>query len=133
MGCGCGDRQVAPVKDIYSSFMSGGARRRSLKSKKRRRSTRGARKTQKIEGKYSRKSSKKTNNKRYITGKQTVCHKHVIAYEMGLFKRGKLRSSNKVTVTNPRQAIAISLSVARKKCGPGTKRTSKKRSKSSRH
>ena len=122
MGCGCGDRQVAPVKDTYSSFMSGGARRRSLKSKKRRRSTRS-----------TRKSSKKTNNKRYITGKQTVCHKHVIAYEMGLFKRGKLRSSNKVTVTNPRQAIAISLSVARKKCGPGTKRTSKKRSKSSRH
>jgi hypothetical protein len=35
--------------------------------------------------------------------------------EMHKFKRGKLRSGNKKKVTNPKQAIAIGLSKARKK------------------
>lgn len=41
--------------------------------------------------------------------------KKKVAKVMGEFKRGELKSSSGDTVTNPKQAVAVALSEARKK------------------
>jgi hypothetical protein len=45
-----------------------------------------------------------------------VCKKNIIGQDMRLFKQGKLKQRNKQPVTSRKQAIAIALSMAEKKC-----------------
>ena len=60
-----------------------------------------------------------------MTTKVEKCQRTKVHTVMREFKEGSLKRRNKKTVKNPKEAIAIALSVARKKC---SKRKSKKRS-----
>ena len=44
------------------------------------------------------------------------CRKQIISNDMSIFKKGKLKTSNGAKVTSRKQAIAIAISVADKKC-----------------
>ena len=59
-------------------------------------------------------SKKKSNIRSKI--KQKQCRRKKISIVMGEFKSGKLKMRNKKPVTNPKQAIAIALSVANRYC-----------------
>jgi hypothetical protein len=76
--------------------------------------------------------SKKSYGRR-VSGRKGTCDRRVVQREMRKWKAGKLRSGSGKRVTDQRQAVAIALSSARRKC-PG--RTSKRRTparKGSRH
>ena len=59
-----------------------------------------------------------SNSKKNIkqNTKYEICKKNIIGQDMRLFKQGKLTQRNKQPVTNPKQAIAIALSMAENKC-----------------
>ena len=59
--------------------------------------------------------TKKTKKTKPLT-KYEVCKKNIIGQDMRLFKQGKLKQRNKQPVTSRKQAIAIALSMAEKKC-----------------
>lgn len=65
---------------------------------------------------------------RKMSSKKGSCDQRIIGREMHLFKKGKLKSGNGRKVTNPKQAIAIALSVARTKCKGPSARRSRRRS-----
>ena len=48
--------------------------------------------------------------------KYETCKTNIIGQDMRLFKQGKLKQRNKQPVTSRKQAIAIALSMAEKKC-----------------
>ena len=51
-----------------------------------------------------------------LSRRQKECRSVAIGHEMSLFKSRKLRSSSGQLVRNPKQAIAIAISVANRKC-----------------
>lgn len=59
-------------------------------------------------------SSKKTSSKKSSTRKYSPKASKSVEREMKEFKKGKLKSGSGRKVTNPKQAIAIGLSEARK-------------------
>ena len=82
------------------------------------------------------KSMPRSKSRRRLSTKVKSCQRAVVRKEMHLWKRGKLTiGKSRFKVKNPRQAIAIALSVARSKCG-GPRyipaKSNKKRSKQSR-
>ena len=72
--------------------------------------------------KTSKKRISKTSKKRISKTKKIKksnyenCKKNIVGQDMRLFKQGKLKLRNKQPVTNRKQAIAIALSMAEKKC-----------------
>ena len=58
---------------------------------------------------------KRINYKR-LSNKKRSCVKNKVAFVMKEFKNKSLKSSSGYKVTNPKQGIAIALSIARKKC-----------------
>jgi len=61
--------------------------------------------------------NKKTKNKKAKPKtKYETCKTNIIGQDMRLFKQGKLKQRNKQPVTSRKQAIAIALSMAEKKC-----------------
>lgn len=64
--------------------------------------------------------TKKTKTKQRKTTKPLTkyegCKKNIIGQDMRLFKQGKLKQRNNQPVTSRKQAIAIALSMAEKKC-----------------
>jgi len=64
-------------------------------------------------------SSKKAKTKAKRVSKKTTyenCKTNIIGQDMRLFKQGKLKQRNKSPVKSRKQAIAIALSMAEKKC-----------------
>ena len=59
-----------------------------------------------------------SNSKKNIkqNTKYEICKKNIIGQDMRLFKQGKLKQRNQQPVNNRKQAIAIALSMAEKKC-----------------
>lgn len=70
--------------------------------------------------KYSKKGASKTKKTKIKTKRKTTkyeeCKKNIIGQDLRLFKQGNLKLRNKQPVTNRKQAIAIALSMAEKKC-----------------
>jgi hypothetical protein len=62
------------------------------------------------------KDKKKTDKKKRSISKKEVCRREKIGTVMKEFKEKKLKLRNKQTVTNPKQAIAIALSIAKRNC-----------------
>lgn len=62
-----------------------------------------------------------------MTTKVEKCQRKKIHTVMKEYKKGSLKRRNKKTVKNPREAVAIALSVARKKCSKKrSRKTSRK-------
>ena len=57
-----------------------------------------------------------TKSKTNPKTKYETCKTNIIGQDMRLFKQGKLKQRNKQPVTSRKQAIAIALSMAEKKC-----------------
>ena len=60
--------------------------------------------------------SKQQNKKAKTKTNYERCKQNIIGQDMRLFKQGKLKLRNKQPVNNRKQAIAIALSMAEKKC-----------------
>jgi hypothetical protein len=60
--------------------------------------------------------TKINNSKAKPKTKYEACKTNIIGQDMRLFKQGKLKQRNKQPVTSRKQAIAIALSMAEKKC-----------------
>jgi hypothetical protein len=60
--------------------------------------------------------SKDRINYKSLTKKQKDCVKNKIAFVMREFKNKKLNSKARYKIKNPKQAIAIALSIAKKDC-----------------
>ena len=78
------------------------------------------------------KSIPKTNSKSIPKTKSKTeyerCKQNIIGQDLRLFKEGKLKQRNKQPVKNRKQAIAIALSMAEKKCVNKKTRTDARRS-----
>jgi hypothetical protein len=70
-------------------------------------------------------SKTKTNTKTKTNYER--CKQNIIGQDMRLFKQGKLKQRNKQPVKNRKQAIAIALSMAGKKCKSKRTRTDARR------
>jgi len=90
-------------------------KRSSKKSTKKSSKKQSKKQSKKRSSKKSYKKSTKKQSKK-LSKKQKECQRKKIGTVMGEFKQKKLKSSSGKKVTNPKQAIAIALSVARKYC-----------------
>jgi hypothetical protein len=71
---------------------------------------------------------------RRVSGRKGSCDRRVVKHEMHKWKSGKLKSGTGAKVKSQRQAVAVALSVARRKCGSFYARKQSRRSRStSRH
>ena len=89
-------------------------KRVSKKASRKRVSKKASRK--RVSKRASRKRVSKKASRKRVSKKQKLCERKKIGTVMKEFKVGKLRSGSGQKVQNPKQAIAIALSVARKYC-----------------
>ena len=74
------------------------------------------------------KMKSKSKSKMKFKTEYERCKQNIIGQDLRLFKEGKLKQRNKQPVKNRKQAIAIALSMAEKKCENKRTRTDARRS-----